>query len=497
MKLKGWAIPCIIGSVLLIMAGTYLWTGSNRLKVSKEAIPKTSKTPDTVVESELLITSQGNTTTIASNSSYKGRTPFYLEENNFGNNQFNFMFYYSDQRSLFYSFKLQPENTATAVAQKIFEVQANIDSGEVVNEGKGLVYRELTNDSYVEGDLKYLKSDGSTVTIVNQCIFYSVAPDKKQVLAGGKAPDAPDRARKQFYLFNLVTAKRTPLTGVFCPQNFEELIGVKVAWSRNSRYLCLIDKLFDTNTGGAVKRDFATAGAVPTLFCWSPDGQKLAYLYQLDRYANYSIDLENTSVCLSDRVVVYNPEDGRTQYWQIGDGLALDFIWSDDSRGIIAKVVPAAQLDTFINNYRPENFNPEVEAERFDLIAIDLQKPVAEKVLDDYPVRNLNKYYDGKLLFTYLKKNHSFIGIYDLKSKVTMDLMPGGSLNSYSYNDKVVFTVPEGIYLLDKDLKAEQKWRWDQSYPLLLFPGQQKAVFTTNDLIRVVDLSSPPSADTK
>ncbi|HYH02476.1 MAG TPA: hypothetical protein VEC37_05205, partial [Bacillota bacterium] len=377
--------------------------------------------------------------------------------------------------------------------QKVFDVPGNVDSGQVVNAGNGALYRELVNGSYVEGALKYLKKDGSSVTIANQCIYYSVSPDKKRVLAGGNDPDDPVGTEKKFYLYNLVTEKKVQLTQVFCPQTLEELLGVEASWNRDSRYVSLIDKVIDADAKGTIKKDFEVADALMTMFCWSPDGQKLAFLYQSASNAEYSIDLENSSICLSDRIGIYNTWDGSIRYVDIPNGLAVDLVWGDDSKELIARVVPTSKLETFIGNYQPENVHPSEHMEYFDLIVIDLNQGQTRKVLADYPVRSVNKYYENKLLLIYWKKGHSYIGVYDLNTKVFKDLIPGNSLLPYNYRSQVIITVPEGVYLLNQKLNIKRVVQWDQCYPIIIFPEQQTVVYNTNECIKIVDLAPPNS----
>lgn len=488
MKHRGWIISGGIVVLTAIAAGIYLWWGTGRPGPAAETVPLT-QTPTDIKNPELSISTAGNVTTIVPKAQFKGRTPFFLDENSDWSGFFNFMFYQSDQKSLFYRFDIrdeEPENRC----QKVFEVQGNIDSGQVVNDGNGVVYRELVNGSYVDGALKYLKKDGSGVTIVKNCIYYSISPDKKLVLAGGNDPDDTAGSEKQFYLYNLVTEKKFKLTQVFCPQTLEELLGVEASWNRDSRYISIIDKVIDA-ANGAVKKDFSVADALMTMFCWSPDGQKLAFLYQSTGNADYTIDMENSSICLSDRIGIYNTWDGVVRYVEIPDGLAVDFVWGDDSKSLVAKVVATANLKTFIANYQPDGVEPAEQRELFNLITVDFDQRQTCKVLADYPVRSINKFYDNKLLLTYWKKNHSYIGVYDFNTKAVKDLIPGSSLLSYNYRDQVIITVPEGIYLLNQKLKIRRIMSWDQSYPVLIFSDQQTVVFNTNDYIKIVGLASP------
>lgn len=485
MPKKGWLIIGIsLGVVAIVMAVLYFGMGKPRPQPTTESSAAPS-TPSVVGDSELTVTRQGNTAIITPNNAFKGRTPFYLDEKAGWGDKFYFMYYRSEQKSFFYSFDTAQEEDGT-LCERLFEIEANVDSGEVVDDGNGLVYRELVDGSYAEGALKYLKKDGSAVTLVNQCIYYS---DKKKVLAGGLDPDNPGQTERKFYLYNFLTGKRTLLEAFFCPQTLEELIGVAATWNSNSRYISMIDKLVDADTGGKLKKDFATNDATLTMFSWSPDGQKLAFLSQNSQNANYSLDLENTSLCLSERIGIYNTWDGSVRYVDIADGLALEFVWGDDSKGLAARVVPAANLDAFISSYQPDNTNPGEGAESFTLITIDLANLTTEPVLENYPVQSIHKYYDGKLLITHPKKGRPYIAVYDPKTKTTRNLVPGSTLTTYQFRDRFLMALADGIYTLTPNSKANRVVKWDQNYPVLAFSERNQLVYSTNDRVKVVDLN--------
>jgi hypothetical protein len=485
MQRKFWIIGGIV--LLLLIAGiaTVLYLRDDpRIKDLNVFIPPASPKPSQ--ESEIIITGKDDVTSILSNTKYKGRMPFYLDENHAWNENFYFMFYYSDRKSIFYSFDTS-QSDAENLYQKVFEVNANVESGEVVNEGNGLVYRDMVNESYTEGSLRYVKKEGAAVAILRYCIYYSVSPDKKRMIAAGNDPKDPAQEEKRFYIYDFTTEKLARLDQVFCPQSLEDLIGVEALWNPNSRYVCLVDKVIDAESGGVTKKDFGGGDTVLTSFHWSPDGQRLAFLSQSGSNSNYSIDLENNSICLSDRVGIYNTWDGSVRYIAIRDGLAVDYIWAEDGKSIIVKSVSQANADAFISNYQPES-NTAVNPEKFDLFQIDIEKQALTEFFQDAPVRSIHQFFEGKLLYTYLKNGTSYIAIYDTTSKTVKNLFGGSTLTPYRYQNQLLVAVPQGVYLLTGTLKTVKLLDWDQSYPLVLFPEQKIAVFNKNDRIEVVSL---------
>jgi hypothetical protein len=485
MQKKIWIIGGIV--LLLLIAGivTVLYLkGDPRIKDLNAFILPASPKP--VQDSEIIITGKDDVTSILPNTEYKGRMPFYLDENHAWDDNFYFMFYYSDRKSIFYSFDTSQSDTEE-LYQKEFEVNANVESGEVVNEGQGLVYRDIVNDSYTEGSLRYLKKEGAAVTILRNCIYYSVSPDKKRVIAGGNDPKDSEQDEKQFYIYDFAKEKLFRLDQVFCPQSLEDLVGVEALWNHNSRYVCLIDKVIDAESGGVIKKDFSGGDTILTSFRWSPDGQRLAFLSQSGSNSNYSIDLENISICLSDRVGIYNTWDGSVRYIAIRDGLAVDYIWADDSKSIVVKSVSLENADAFISNYQPES-NTAANPEKFDLFQIDIDKQVLTEFFQDAPVRSIHQFFEGKLLYVYLKNGTSYIAVYDTKSKTTQNLFGGSTLTSYRYQNKLIIAVPQGVYRLTDKLKTVKLLAWDQNYPLVLFPEREIAVLKKHDRIEVVSL---------